>query len=284
MRDELSLVVAHPFAIIAAAHVASRYAAREVMHRGHATTLLFVVEGHLDLDLAGKHLALGPGEAFLAGPDAFEPLVLSHGTDAEFYRLQFAHSEVPDGVPRRVLRVPEHVALRDPARLKHLFLMLVEAMRDQAGSRLILHHLVVLMLCDIASSSLVTCEARTRADGLESLASRVDAYIAAHYHEPIGTPDVARECRYNPDYLERAYRAERHRSIREAIHLRRIKEAQAQLLLQRSRGIAEIAALCGFSDVGHFRQVFKRTIHMTPHEFRSRHAGGTGGLHPRRAA
>lgn len=284
MPDEVPLVVAHPFTVVAAAHVASRYAAREVMRCGHATSLLFVVEGHLDLGLGGKHLALGPGEAFLAGPDASEPLILSHGTDAEFYRLQFVSRGVPEGFPRRVLKVPEHAAIRDPARLKHLFLMLVEAMRDQAGSRLILHHLVVLMLCDMASSSLVACEARTRADGLESLASRVDAYIAAHYHEPLGTPDVARECRYNPDYLERAYRAERHCSIREAIHLRRIKEARAQLLLQSSRGIAEIAALCGFSDVGHFRQVFKHAVHMTPHEFRFRNAGGTGGLHPRRAA
>jgi AraC-like DNA-binding protein len=279
VRDELPMVFAPPYAVIAAAHIASRYAVKEVMHSGRTASLLFVVEGHLDLECGGKHLALGPGEAFLAGPDAAEPLTLSHGTDVEFYLLQFARSEVPEGFPRHVLRVPEHVAIRNPARLKHLFLMLVEAMRDQAGSRLILHHLVVLMLCDMTSSSLVACEARTRADGLESLASRVDAYIAAHYHEPIGTLDIARECRYNPDYLERAYRAERHCSIREAIHLRRIKEARAQLLLQRSRGIAEIAVLCGFSDVGHFRQVFKRAINMTPREFRSRHAGRTGGLH-----
>ncbi|MCX7030634.1 MAG: helix-turn-helix transcriptional regulator [Spirochaetes bacterium] len=284
MRDELPVYFAHPYKIIAAAHVASRYAVKEVMHHGHTASLLFVIEGHLDLDLGGKHLAMGPSEAFLAGPDTFEPLTLSHGTDAEFYLLQFARSEVPEDFPRHVLRVPEHVAIRNPARLKHLFLMLVEAMRDPAGSRLILHHLVVLMLCDMASSSLVTCEVRTRADGLESLASRVDAYIAAHYHEPIGTPDVARECRYNPDYLERAYRAERHRSIREAIHLRRIKEARAQLLLQRSRGIAEIASLCGFSDVGHFRQVFKRAVNMTPREFRSLHTDRMGWLPPARTA
>jgi AraC-like DNA-binding protein len=284
MQDALPVFFAHPYTIVAATHVTSRYAVKEVVQRGHAESLLFVVEGHLDLDLGGRHLALGPGEAFLAEPGAFEPLTLSHGTDAEFYLLQFSRSEVPEGFPRHVLRVPEHVAIRNPARLKHLFLMLIEAMRDQAGSRLILHHLVVLMLCDMASSSLVACEARTRADGFESLASRVDTYIAAHYHEPIGTPEVARECRYNPDYLERAYRSERHLSIRVAIHNRRIKEARAQLLLQRSRGIAEIAALCGFSDVGHFRQVFKRAVNMTPHEFRSRHARDPGGRHPLRTA
>jgi AraC-like DNA-binding protein len=272
-----------PFEIITAAHIASRYTAKEVMPRGSADSLLFVVEGHLDLDLGGKHISLGPREALLAEPDAREPLTLSHGTDADFYLLQFVRTEVPAGFPRRMLEVPDHVAIRNPARLKHLFLMLLEAVRARTGSGLILHHLVVLMLCEMASSSRVQGEMRARVDGLESMASRVDAYIAAHYHESIGTPEIASELRYNPEYLERAYRTERHMSIREAIHLRRIREARAQLLLQQARGIAEIAALCGFSDAGHFRRVFKRAMNMTPHEFRSLNTEHRGGPHPLRA-
>ncbi len=124
------------------------------------------------------------------------------------------------------------------------------------------------MLCEMASSSLAQGGANAREDGLESIASRVDAYIAAHYHEPIGTPDIAQELHYNPDYLERAYRSERRVSIREAIHVRRLREARAQLLLQRQRGIAEIAALCGYSDAGYFRRVFKRATQMTPRRYR----------------
>ncbi len=96
----------------------------------------------------------------------------------------------------------------------------------------------------------------------------MDVFIAAHYHEPLGTPDVARELHYNPDYLERAYHLERRMSIREAIHARRIKEARAQLILQRTKGVAEIAALCGYADAGYFRRVFKRATHMTPHGYR----------------
>jgi AraC-like DNA-binding protein len=283
VRDELSVAFACPFEIITAAHIASRYTAKEVMPRGSADSLLFVVEGHLDLDLGGKHISLGPREALLAEPDAREPLTLSHGTDADFYLLQFVRTEVPAGFPRRMLEVPDHVAIRNPARLKHLFLMLLEAVRARTGSGLILHHLVVLMLCEMASSSRVQGEMRARVDGLESMASRVDAYIAAHYHESIGTPEIASELRYNPEYLERAYRTERHMSIREAIHLRRIREARAQLLLQQARGIAEIAALCGFSDAGHFRRVFKRAMNMTPHEFRSLNTEHRGGPHPLRA-
>jgi len=280
VRDELTVSFARPFKVISAAHVASRQAVNEVMPCGSAVTLLFVVRGHLDLDSDGKHLALKSGEAFLAESKAIKTFTLSHGSDADFYLLRFLRTEVPAGLPRRTLKVPNHVAIYNPGRLKHLFHMLLGAMRDWPRSLLIHHHLVILMLSEMASSSNKKAAVRVRADGLECMASRVDAYIAAHYHEHIGTPDIAREFRYNPDYLERAYRTKRQRSIREAIHFRRIREAQAQLLLQRTRGIADIAALCGFADVGHFRQAFKRAVHMTPHEFRSQKTGYRRSPHP----
>jgi two-component system response regulator YesN len=117
-----------------------------------------------------------------------------------------------------------------------------------------------------------------REAGLESIASRVDAYIAAHYHQPIGTTDIARELRYNPDYLERAFRMERHTSIREAVHARRIKEARAQLLLQRTQDVAQIAALCGYADPGYFRRVFKRATNMTPRGYRLVHPAQLGEI------
>ncbi len=279
VRDGLTVSFARPFNVLSAEHVASQHAVKEVMHLASAVTLLFVVGGRLDLDPDGKYLALGAGEAFLVESKEIKNLTLSHGSDVDFYLLQFLRTEVPEGLPRMTLEVPKHVAIYNPGRLKHLFHRLLEAMRDGPRSRLVRHHLVVLMLSEMAFSC-KKAEVRVRADGLECMASRVDAYIAAHYHEHIGTPDIAKEFRYNPDYLERAYRSKRHRSIREAIHSRRIREARAQLLLQRKRGIAEVAALCGFADVGHFRRAFKRTVHMTPHEFRCQEAEYRGRPHP----
>jgi YesN/AraC family two-component response regulator len=164
------------------------------------------------------------------------------------------------------------VAVGNPGRLKNLVRMFMGETHRYGGSPLVLHHLLVLMLCEMTRASHLRSESEVREDNLESVASRVDACIAAHYHESIGTPDIAVELRYNPDYLERAYRAERHFSIREAIHARRIREARAQLLLQSSLGISEIAALCGYADTGYFRRVFKRATSMTPHGYRVTHA------------
>jgi AraC-like DNA-binding protein len=272
MGDELLLRFARPFEITGSEHRFSEFAMSRRLPYDCALCLLFVVQGHLDLEIGGSHFSLGPAEAYLAEPLRRDLVRLSYGMDADFYLVQFRRSEQSAGVAQRRIEVPNHVATRNPGRLTDLLRMFMEETRRPGPSCLVLHHLVVLMLCEMASSSLVRGETRAREDGLESMASRVDAYVAAHYHEPIGTLDVAHELRYNPDYLERAYRSERRMSIRQAIHARRIREARAQLVLQSARGIAEIAALCGFSDPAYFRRVFKRATSMTPHGFRTRNA------------
>lgn len=278
VRDQLSVGFARPFEIIASAHVVSECAQGRDLGHGGALCFLFVVHGRLNLDLEGRQLALAPDEAFLLAPARFQRVSISHGMDAEFYVVRFRRHRPAQGVPQRSLEVPDHVALGNPGRLKSVVRMFMEETRRYGGSPLVLHHLLVLMLCEMTRSSHVRSESEVREDNLESVASRVDAYIAAHYHEPIGTPDIAVELRYNPDYLERAYREERHVSIREAIHVRRIREARAQLLLQSSLGIAEIAALCGYADAGYFRRVFKRATSMTPHGYRVTHAADRPAL------
>ncbi len=275
MRDELTLGFARPYQIVASSHTACESALNRPLDHGDAFLLVFAARGRLDVSRAASTIPVGAGEALLLAPDGVPAPALSYGRETEFDLVRFL-APAPPGRARRRIEVPEHVAIRNPARMKHILRLFMEEARGRAGSPLVLHHLVVLMLCEMAASCRVGTGARCREDSLESIASRVDAYIAAHYHEAIGTPDIARELRYNPDYLERAYRAERGGSIREAIQARRFREAQAQLLLQRARGIAEIAALCGFPDPGYFRRVFKRATNLTPRGFRMLHADRAG--------
>ncbi|MGA2977014.1 MAG: helix-turn-helix transcriptional regulator [Spirochaetia bacterium] len=277
MRDALSLGFARSFQILSSLHVVSESVTHRVLHHQAALCFLFNVHGDLYLDLKERRLALASDEAALFAFAGAGTIALSYGNDAEFYLLQFRQGRPAEGVPRLHLEVPEHVTLRNSGRLKHLVRMFMEQARRDGVSPLVLHHLLVLMLCETARSSHRRSETQAHEDGLENMASHVDAYIAAHYHEPIGTPDIAAELRYNPDYLERAYRSDRHMSIREAIHERRIREARAQLLLQRALGVAQVAALCGYPDAGYFRRVFKRATSMTPHGYRALNASDHHG-------
>jgi AraC-like DNA-binding protein len=269
MRDELLFGFSRPFHSIESDHTVSERGGCREIAGGRATCLLFSVHGSLSVRTGDTLVVLPSSDACILESRTGGRVEISYGEESEFYLVRFRRPSGPDARPGTELAVPARARVRAPGRLTHLLHMYIEEAQREKGSRLILHHLLVLALWELARSERAEAEAPAKEPCLESIASRVDAYVAAHYHRPIGTPDIARELRYNPYYLERAYHQERGKSIREAIHERRIKEACAQLLLSRTQGVAEIAALCGYNDAGYFRRVFKRATHQTPHNYRA---------------
>jgi AraC-like DNA-binding protein len=269
MRDELLFGFPRPFQSIEYDHTVSERGGCREIPAGRATCLLFSVHGCLSVRTGNTSVELSSSEACILEPRAADGIEIRFREESEFYFVRFRRHPGPDARPAAELVVPGRTRVRTPGRLTHLLHMYIEESRRAKSSRLILHHLLVLALWELARSARGEPEIPGTEPCLESIASRVDAYIAAHYHRPIGTPDIARELRYNPYYLERAYHQERGTSIRDAIHEWRIKEACAHLLLSRTRGVAEIAALCGYNDAGYFRRVFKQATHLTPHHYRA---------------
>jgi AraC-like DNA-binding protein len=86
---------------------------------------------------------------------------------------------------------------------------------------------------------------------------------------------LAREMGCSPDHVSRRYRAITGHRIMEVVHRRRIDHAR-RLLHDSDMNIAEIAWTCGFSQPSYFNRIFKKSIGMTPKDFRS------GASHTRR--
>jgi len=299
MDECIRLGCTSAFEGVRADHLAVEPAGVTSLNLGNENLLLFAARGMIALrggpvaraDLVVRALR-APGDVILCPSEAFllseyrGEIVLQRSPSSELYILSFRQPPMRAARSRlrgteadawsHRLEIPDHVTVLRPARLTHLLRRLMDETRRPSPSRAILHHLVALALCELAHSSRASERTENREAALESISSRVDAFIAAHYHEPIGTPDIAAELHYNPDYLERAYHLERRISIREAVHNRRIKEVRAQLLLQRGKGVAEVAALCGYSDPAYFRRVFKRATNMTPCGYRRVHAAAAG--------
>ncbi len=268
MENGLSVSLACPFEPVDARCVVSDLSdCRYVQPKG-AYCLFFVTRGSLQVRWRAASCRLEAGEALLVRGGTGEKIALVNHNEVEYYHLQFRlFGRGCAGCPHP-LEVPEHAVVHPPERLTDLLRRYLAVDRRAYRSHLTLYNLVVLALYELTRSAESKELANDLEPGLEIIASRVDACIAAHYRRPIGTVEIARELRYNPDYLERAYRQERGISIREAIHRRRIREARAQLLLRRESRIAEIAALCGYNDTSYFRRVFKRVTSMTPNRYR----------------
>lgn len=98
-----------------------------------------------------------------------------------------------------------------------------------------------------------------QADGAgTTLAWKAQKLIRTQYHRPLSTALLARELYCNADYLGRVYRRVFHLTLTEAIHRQRVREAE-KLLISEARSLTEVAALCGFNDVGFSGRFFANT-------------------------
>lgn len=252
--------------------VASDRGDRQTLRLNHSWIFLFVARGELVVS-CGSEIRLGPQEGLLLRQWTPRTIGLRRGEGAEYYALKFKDASRGNQAGSLGLSVPARGLCARPDRLTDLLRRYLAEHRRKGSTQWVLYNLLILILCEFSAAAGGPEGQRAEGSSRETIASMVDAYIAAHYRESIATADVARDLRYSPGYLERAYRKERGVSVRNAIHLRRIREARAQLILQRERHVSEIAALCGYADAAYFRRVFKRTTNMTPVRFRSVNSG-----------
>jgi dienelactone hydrolase len=103
-----------------------------------------------------------------------------------------------------------------------------------------------------------------------SLAWKARQLIGTSFHLPLSTSQLAKELHCNADYLGRVFRRVFHLTPTEAIHRQRVRAAE-KLLLNGSASLTEVATLCGFNDVGYFRQIFSKHTGLTPAVWKRRY-------------
>ncbi|EJE0509343.1 helix-turn-helix transcriptional regulator, partial [Escherichia coli] len=188
--------------------------------------------------------------------------------DLKFYWLHF-EVKAPDSDPRWLthLSVPQQTKVADPQALVALFRQFLSEQEKHQRTPA-LEFIVLLILQQL------TRDARLdeQADGAgTTLAWKAQKLIRTQYHRPLSTALLARELYCNADYLGRVYRRVFHLTLTEAIHRQRVREAE-KLLISEARSLTEVAVLCGFNDVGYFRQIFQKHTGLTPAAWKRRYS------------
>jgi len=101
----------------------------------------------------------------------------------------------------------------------------------------------------------------------DTLQERVDSYIERHYREDIHRDRLAEILFLSPVYLGKVYKQASGKTIPERITECRLAHAR-RLLAATRLSVAQIAEETGFSGQGYFATVFKKTMGMTPKEYR----------------
>ncbi len=95
----------------------------------------------------------------------------------------------------------------------------------------------------------------------------VKRHIDLHFKEPLTLEQLAEEAHMNKYYLSHAFKREYGVSPINYMISRRVEESK-YLLAETDLSMSQIAQLLGFSSLSYFSQVFRRSQHTSPMEYR----------------
>lgn len=111
-------------------------------------------------------------------------------------------------------------------------------------------------------------EGREEAGTVENL-KKVLQYIGEHYSSPIRLSELAELVNMNEQYFCRYFKKNIGKTITEYINVIRVEKA-ATALAETEDKIIDIAAACGFDNIGYFIRRFKKEKGMAPSEYRKK--------------
>jgi AraC family transcriptional regulator len=201
---------------------------------------------------------------FTEGPVAFTHLTLSPGLLARFAREEFDRNP-PD------LTVADSVGIADPM-LAGLVLALAESLRQQEGGRLYRESLVtasVLRVLARHSSMRPAMNGQARGGLSGWQLRRVLDHLAAHLDQDVGVAELVRLTGLSRAQFFRAFRQSTGQTPHACLLSMRMERAR-DLLLSTSGTIGEVARQVGYRDVEPFARAFRRSVGVTPTEWRRR--------------
>ena len=106
--------------------------------------------------------------------------------------------------------------------------------------------------------------------GESRLATQVANYVQKHLSEPINTEALAKELYMGRTHLSARFHKETGETLAAFITKEKLEEAK-RLLRSTDRPITAIGNYLGYSSSGHFGNVFRKTVGLTPSEYREKH-------------
>lgn len=102
----------------------------------------------------------------------------------------------------------------------------------------------------------------------DNILSTVLPFIEANFLKDISLANVATECFVNKYYLSHIFTENFGMSIGQYIHSKRI-ELSKPFLSAGTLSVADVAEKCGFNDTNYFGRIFKKSVGLTPLQYRN---------------
>lgn len=160
----------------------------------------------------------------------------------------------------------DHLDIQNAVIERLMHRIVAEMQNEQFGSKFMIDSLAMLALVETGRHFHRADEAGK--GGLTPWQlNRIHERIESEMAGAVRVHELAELCRISPRHLMRAYRVSTGRTIGEAVRDNQMAYA-TRLLRSTGMAISEIATATGFSNSSNFATAFRRTMHMTPHEYR----------------
>jgi YesN/AraC family two-component response regulator len=225
--------------------------------------VIFVRSGILGISEEDIAYEVHEGQALILYPHRQHGGTKTYLSDLSFYWIHFHLNENTNFAETHTIQLPKLTQLHKPDQLIELLRFFLEHQENGSRSQISLDLLLLNILNEIADSQTVI-QSSSQSCVLANLA---DGFIRTHFHEALTTVKIAQMLTCNPDYLGRIYHRVFGKTLTDAIHEYRLKYA-AQLLLDSTCNINEVARRSGYDDSGYFRRLFKRQKGISPSTYR----------------
>lgn len=230
--------------------------------------MVCLLEGHVEMTIAGKKQVLGPGDSavvFPAVPHSYD--LVSEGSQG----LAVIISPETIGEFNRIFRTMSPVSPVLPADKRHqdaagIVDKLIDLSR-QRESVLRLGYLHVLLAYILSGLTLAPLEKQMQT----GLSNQVLHYISQHCTEPLSLESTARALGISRIHLSHIFSQQLKINFRQYINILRIDKARA-LLQDPSYSISQVAYLCGYTNSRTFHRAFLAQWGVPPKQFRNRYA------------
>ena len=248
-------------------------------HTHTAHELLFILQGEIEMHIAGKQYRLRPGQ--MAVINAVEVHDL-HPLSYPYERIGI-HITSPQLQKVAERSVPTEIVTNHGEGFCHVFDFgesageveaLVKGMWREFSveapfAEEVLSHRFCELLVWLYRASATTA-APCRPDALIAAICR---YIDAHFAEDISVEELAKMHFFSTQHFIRRFRAAVGYTPKRYLILRRLAESRV-LLCTTDTDLSAVAAQCGFADAGSFVRCFRKESGITPGVYRHRYVTG----------
>lgn len=169
-------------------------------------------------------------------------------------------------------------ATAEPAQIRNLFARAVMLLNRQSAANSLspeqLHTLfqksTLQALQDELLAQLERCEKSLEAQPQRKTTNVIIRYLEQEFsNSELSISMVSEHIHLTPSHISHIFKADTGMSIKQYLLEYRISAAK-KLLKNRDRKLQEIARLCGFQDANYFSKIFRRSVGMTPSEYREK--------------